>query len=276
MKQVVEDKKKKAHPLGSMKTSPKAVAVAPKKTTALVAGKKASTDLSAWGDAPKLSSKDVIIPRILCMQPSSKVVTNGEAKFGEFKDSFGNTLGDVNHPVEFIPVHHEHCFVVMKLTDGQFSFSKIVPITAENDDHEFMCENEEGQAEKWYRTLNFYVLRPSEIESGEAMPYLLSLRSSSARAGREIYTQMFMLNRKEGIVPPGRVIALHGAKQKNDKGTFIVMSTKVVRDSSEEEVACALQWFKTIQSGKTKIDTTGIDSEESVSHEDGPVDSEEY
>ncbi len=219
-----------------------------------------ATDLAAWGPAPKLSSKDVVIPRILCMQAMSKPVVNGEAKFGEFRDSFGKLLGDDTHPVEFIPFHHEHVYVVMREEKGQFKFHKIVPVTPENDDTEFIVEID-GADEKWYRTTNIYCLMPKEVEEGGSLPYLLSFRSSSSRAGREIYTQMYVMNRKDGLVPPGRTFALTMEKTKNDKGTFAVMKVRVTRDSNPEEIKACLGWFKTIQSGKTRIDTSDIEAE---------------
>lgn len=242
--------------------APAKIAAPKAQSTMLAKAKESSvaTDLAAWGPAPKLSSKDVVIPRILCMQAMSKPVVNGEAKFGEFRDSFGKLLGDEANPLEFIPFHHEHVFVVMREDKGQFKFHKIVPVTPENDDQEFIVEID-GADEKWYRTTNVYCLLPGEVAEGNSLPYLLSFRSSSSRAGREVYTQMYVMNRKDGIVPPGRTLTLLSEKTKNDKGTFSIMKVKVTRDSTPEEVGACLNWFKTIQSGKTRIDTSDIEAE---------------
>ena len=63
--------------------SKKDIAVVEGSTNALAV---ADENLGDWGASP-LSAKDIIIPRMLVMQPMSDMVTAGEAAFGEFRDS---------------------------------------------------------------------------------------------------------------------------------------------------------------------------------------------
>lgn len=230
----------------------------------LPAVQSSQVDLNAWGvPAMNINARDIQIPKILAMQPGSNAVTAGEAKFGEFRDSLsGNLVGDVKNPIDFIPFFMEKVFVVMRLDKGQYKFNRQVPIVPAIEDHDF--EHKEGEwQEKWYRTLNFYVLLPQEVADGSAIPYILSFRSSSARAGQKLATTMYMKNLKAGKTPPAMTMSLSGATQKNDKGTFVVMDVKEKRASTSEEIASAFEWVKTVLSGRVKVDHSDLESEAS-------------
>ena len=78
-------------------------AVATKSETAV---SNVAHDLSAWGET-EVTSKDIVIPKILCMQGLSDLVSDGKAKMGDFVDSLeGNILGDIDNPVAFVPFHY--------------------------------------------------------------------------------------------------------------------------------------------------------------------------
>ena len=64
---------------------------------------------------------------------------------------------------------------------------------------------------------------------------------------------MFVRNAAAGKVPPAFVMNLKGRKDKNDKGTFIVLETSPNRESSQEEIASAFQWYKTVNQGGVKV-----------------------
>lgn len=251
-------------PAATKKTAPMK---ADAKTTAVATRSKGTAittadpkTLSDWG-VPQMTSRDIVIPKILPMQAMSKKVTAGEAKFGEFRDSLTDeVVGDEKRPIEFIPFFMEKCYVVMRKEKGQYKFNRTVPLVAENEGEDFEQTNE-GHEEKWYRTQNFYVLFPNEIENGAAIPKLLSFRSSSAKAGNKLATVMFMQNLKAGKTPAAQVMQLSGAKTSNDKGTFIVMDVKTVRESTEAEVAEAFNWVKTIRAGSAKVDHSDLEGE---------------
>lgn len=222
--------------------------------------KATDVDLEAWGVKDhQLTARDVMIPKILAMQAMSKPVVSGEARFGEFRDSLnGVVIGDENRPFEFIPFHMEKVYVVMEEEKGKFRFAAQVPITAELEDHAFEAVSDKGHKQKWYRTLNFYCLLPKEVDG---IPYMLSLRSSSAKAGQKIATTMFMKNIQAGKTPASMVLQMSGKKETNDKGTFIVMDVKEIRPSTPEEVGKAFTWVKTVRAGKVKVDHSDIEQE---------------
>ena len=249
--------KKPAPPKVASEAAEKALVVS--QPTASLPSMGSATDLEAWG-VTTLTAKDVVIPKILPMQAMSKKVTAGECKFGDLIDSLTNeVLGDQKKPIQFVPFFMEKVFVVMEEKDGKFEFANQVPIKADNEGQEFEGVNPETKVkQKWYRTLNFYVLFPNQVENNEAIPYLLSFRSTSARAGQKLATTMFMKNLKAGKTPASTVMELSIAKKQNDKGTFMVLDVKEVRASTQAEVNEAFAWVKTVKANRVKVDHSDL------------------
>src|SRR5262249_48883197 len=154
-------------------------------------------------------------------------------------------------PLEILPFYRTAEWVVFRKDGDIFKFNRIEAITPANENHPFEFETDDGHDEKWYRTLNFFCLMPSEMEDGTIpLPYLVSFRSTSARAGAQLYTIMYKKNamrravvgREHERMPAGTVVELCGEKVKNEKGTFIVMKIKEKRPSKVEEFNIAYEW----------------------------------
>lgn len=221
-------------------------------------------NLQDWG-VGELTSKDIIIPKILPMQGLSKLVTDGKAVMGEFRDSLNGTLlGNAEKaPLEFVPFYMEKVWVIFEEKAGTMKFSKQVPIDPSNENWEIE-EVIAGVKIRRDRCMNFYVLLPSDVAQGGAIPYILSFRRTSLRAGQKLATQMFLKNIKAGKTPASVAMQLSGTRTTNDKGTFIVLDATEKRASSDEEVKEAFGWVKAIREGKTKVDTSDLEAEAST------------
>lgn len=227
-------------------------------------------DLSQWGQAP-ISSKDIVIPRINLMQGLSNMVTEGEAVFGEFRDSLANKkLGDFKQGFQIIPFHMRKIFVEYDATDKtDKKYLRTVDITPQNENlpYEDMGKNEKGETIYISRdyVLEFFCLLPSELKSGGELPYILSFRRTSLREGRKLATQMYVTNRGAGLPPPGLVVTVESGKQSNEKNSWAVaqvnLSPEATRKATNEEMGLALKWFKTVNSGAAKVDDTVYESE---------------
>jgi len=225
--------------------------------------KKQSTDLvipqqlGEWGAPPVLSSRDTIIPKIMLLQPMSKKVTDAVGSFGELRDSVTNECyGSFSKTMEFVPFNYQPLWVESEWVKekNSFEYKRTIPVTPENDN----LPHEEGLTKRT-RSLNFYILTPSEIESGKAIPKILSFRVTSIRGGRKLATQMFVANRAAGLSPAGTVMKLIVKKESNDKGTFATLDVEQVRAATEKEVNTCLQWFKTVkQGGNIKEDDSDL------------------
>jgi hypothetical protein len=208
-----------------------------------------SQNLDAWGDN-EMTSQDMVIPKILCMQGLSELVSEGKAKMGDFVDSLsGEVVGSTENPVAIVPFHMEKLYIISKREKGagRYEFDRIEAVTGQN----YPFEDEVGGMQfKYEYCLQFYCLRPEDT----SLPYVVSFKSTSLKSGKVLSTQMFVRNRAAGLVPPAFHILLGGRKEKNDQGTYIVMEVKQGEKTSNELIGQCLDWMKVIKAGKTRVE----------------------
>lgn len=206
-------------------------------------------DMDAWGDN-EMSAQDMVIPKILCMQGLSELVSEGKAKMGDFVDSLSNeVIGSIESPVEIVPFHMEKLYIISKREKGanRYEFDRIESVTGQN--YPFEAEVD-GLQYKYEYCLQFYCLRPDDT----SLPYVINFKSTSLKTGKVLSTQMYVRNRAAGLVPPAFHIQLGGRKEKNDMGTFIVMEVKQGERTSVELIQECLGWMKVIKQGKTRVE----------------------
>lgn len=239
-------------------------AVATKEQSAVVA---AEENLAGWGQA-EISSRDIIIPRILLMQPMSEKVTAGEAAFGEFRESLNNEkIGSFEKGFEILPFYMEKVFVEFNCEDPEEKeFLRVVPITAANEnlpyeDEEFNEELNKKIKISRDRTMNFYVLLPEELKAGGAIPYILSFRRTSLQAGKKLATQMYVKNRAAGKSPAAVVMEITAGKQTQDKKTWAVSDVKIGKAAELAHQAEALKWFQLVSAKQVKVDEESYNME---------------
>lgn len=222
-------------------------------------------ELAAWGTGNNLSSKDVVIPKILPMQGLSQMVADGKASMGEFRDSVnGSLVGSIDKPFSIIPFHVEKVWDIKEeQADGSYKYSRSVaidenPLSPGYNDNLPWEGEENGLKVQRIRRMNFYVLLPSEVEANESIPYVLSFKSTSIKEGKKLFTQMYVRNLRAQLPPPGFVVEIGGQRVKNDKGTFIVPTVKPSRKATAAEVSEAFSWFKMVKKGAVKVDNSDL------------------
>lgn len=194
---------------------------------AKVESKELTVDLSGFG-LEGMSSRDMVIPKILLTQKMSKAVDDSGAAEGDLIDSieginFGKSVtGCVFHVGKVWWVYED---------DTKEKFLKSEPVTAENEDASFE-----------YRDL---VYQFSILVDGN--PYGLSMKGTSRQTARRLIS---LFTKKGGTA--GVIITLTGKKDKNDKGSYMVWDFKVERDSTIEEIKEAREWFESIKRGAVK------------------------
>lgn len=205
-------------------------------------------DFSDFGFS-NLTQEDIMVPRLLAMQGMSEFVTEGKAKFGEIVDSLSEkVVGGLDSPVEFIPVKLEKSWRVEKKEGNKWLVKRVEPVTPQNEGRGFNGKDDDGEEVRFVRTLNFFVILPSDILDGSDLPYHLTFKSTSLRGGKKVITQI-MRQMKMGKSPASAVFKLIPKKVSNDDGTFIVLETEVSRESKKPEVEAANNWAKTLSQG---------------------------
>ncbi len=223
-----------------------------------------AANLAEWGDH-SVSLKDFVIPKIRAMQPMSEMVTQGDAKIGDFRVTGSpKHYGSIDQGLEFIPFKLEKVWHIFKSVNNDMKFSHVEPVTVENENLPWEYDVGGVKHRRDY-TMNFYVLLAEDLKAGEAtLPHVLSFKRTSIKAGKQLYTQMYIQNRTVGLPPAAFVMKLGGKKVTNNKGTFISLTVSPVRKASSDELNSALQWFKTFGNATVVVDNSDL-AEETVS-----------
>lgn len=237
--------------------------------------KKQDTSISTtslWGEAPSLSAQDFQMSKILPMQGLSDKVMDRKAAFGELRDSVTNECyGGIGTPMEFIPFHMQKVWIEEDFDPStkKYKYARTVPITPNIDNLPY-----ESDGIRRTRQYNFFVLLPSEIKGGNALPKLLSFKSTSIQAGKILNTQMYRLNPAAKLSQFAFTMNLSVKSEKNDKGTYAVLSVEKLRRTGTEEEHLARYWHDILLAGNVKVDETSAEVEEKpaiTKDENGPI-----
>lgn len=229
------------------------------------------SSLADWG-TPVSLGQDMVLAKILPMQGTSQLVTDGKAMFGEFRDSLtGAKLGSITEPIALVPFHVQKFWDIQEMNEeGKYKWVRTEPLVENPVDKNYndnlpWSDKVDGVDIKRVRRMNFFVLVPSEIEKGTSIPMVLAFKSTSYKEGKKLLTQMYLRNLKEKLPPPGYTIVLSGIKQKNDDGQWVIPQFELGRKSTPAEMTECLNWFKLINKGGVKVDESDIDDATDVS-----------
>jgi hypothetical protein len=125
-----------------------------------------------------------------------------------------------------------------------------VPVTPGNTDWEWNVEID-GRKFRRTKNLNFYVLLEKDLGNALALPHVISFRSTSFKEGGVLANHFATCKAaqaaKQFRVPMDRFFEIGGKIQKNDKGTFYVLTAKEIGPTDQAAQLQALSWYKQIQ-----------------------------
>lgn len=207
-------------------------------------------DLGEWGlEDQVIDSKDVVLPRLWLMQALSEAVAEKEiANSGDIINSVTEeVLAEAGDSINVVPIKFEKLWFVMEKSDDKGKMLAVEPVTPAN-----AARGKEGSHEgvpcTYIYALRFYVL----VE-GEALPAVVTFKSTGLRAGKQLLTESWVKNIKAGKNPASRYMALSAEKQKNDKGVYYVFNVRSGEDTAVDTQQEALQWVKTLKQNAPKI-----------------------
>lgn len=210
-------------------------------------------------DAPVVAT-DILIPKLLLMQPTSEFVSQEKAKSGDIVNSLG---GDVLCPkgskLEIIPFKCVKTWIKMKQTSGKPEFMGQEPYTMANAGTPRTEVDNDGNNIINYECINYYVLLPSEIAAGEFLPYVISFRSTSYKTGKKLETYRAKLaDYKKPIC--FKTFELGSNLQENDQGRFYIYTVDQGRDTQEHELAEVKPWMERVRTQGVKVDESDLDN----------------
>lgn len=255
--------------------------------------KKENNAVAAYGQpsvaigAGAVEAKDILIPKILLMQPISELVTEGTAASGSFvRSTDGSVVCSKDKTLEFIPIQYFKMWVVMKRAPNanKFEFETIEPYTAQNSD----APREWQEGEYTYQrneNLCFYGLLPTDIEkeqkafdkaakSGDLpdsddclLPCLVSFQRTSRKAGQVIASHFskledFAARLGKPIPRYTSVFNLSSELTKGDKGTYYVFKVEKGRKTNEAEAQVCERWTKILGQARVQADHSDLETRE--------------
>ncbi len=213
------------------------------------AGALAEFEGQTWG-GEGIDNSDILVPKIWLMQPMSDLVTDQKAVIGEFRDSLNKdrVLGTVDKPVELIVFGSFKTIIEFKDKE----YVRTIPWSAEAAGLPIEDVAPDNTVIHRDHVLNYYVILPEDVKSGEVFPYVLSCKRTSRPAGKKIATQIKKLAmfKKPSAA---KVLALSSYLDSNEKGKFFVMDIDVVRDSTVEEVKAAYEWHQALKASSSVV-----------------------
>lgn len=218
-------------------------------------------DFSEGGwDTEAVDTKDIIIPKILLMHPTSDLVKRGTRNQGEIiKSTSGEVVAKRGETFDVIVFDKWKEWRIMKKNpqSDRFEFTRIEPWTPANDDQEWDY-TEGADTFRRDKTLNFYGVLAKEAVSGAAFPVKLSFVRTGFKTGHKIadaYARAIMEK-----TPPTRQIFKVGAELVNGKEeTFFAFTVEYGVETTEEQKAAALKWRNVIL--QAKKNNTIVDDE---------------
>jgi len=233
------------------KATKASAAVVKKESTALV-----DTRLEGFGDMmdhADIDAGDILIPKILMMQPISALVVDEKVKAGELVGSIeGNVLAIKGQQLELIFFHRFKTWVNFKVVGGKEEFDSIWDYTPGNAG----MAREEGDFRR-YETLNYYCLAVEDLKKESFMPYVQSFKSTNYKVGKQVET--FRAKMKEFGKPLCfKTLKLGTQQVENDKGKFYINTIEEGRDTTDEELSKVKHWFNLVNSDKeVRVDDSG-------------------
>jgi len=208
----------------------------------------APINASDWGDV-EVSASDLVAPKILLMQGTSVLVSEGKAMVGQIINQLtGEKMADYDSKIRVLPFLCRKEYVVSKKVGDTWKFDHTDEIKGE-----FARPYEEekfGDTFKNEAQYSFYVL----LEEG-GIPAVVSFKGKSKKAGQQLFTKMYIQNPTQSppLSPAHNWVTLTSKKEKNDKGPYAVWMVGMDSVSTKEEVATCLDWIRAVRSSKVKV-----------------------
>jgi len=218
--------------------------------------------VAAYQDpAGAINPKNLIVPKILLMQPPSQFVQEEKARLGEMRDSMNCVkLGTKEEPLEILPFFVTETWVIYEQIGDKLKFKKQVPQTPENVDWDWTGV-EDGVNIRRDHAINYFCLLPIEIENEDVyFPYLISFRRTSHMAGKKLETARAKYG-AFGLPVYHKTYNLSSLAKENDHGKFYVYDVVENRKTTDKEKQAIKRWENIIRTTNVEVDHSDLEQE---------------
>lgn len=231
----------------------------------------ATFESGAWGAGQEVTQEDLVIGKIMIMQPQSKAVIKRINEQGELRGTSDNKLyAPAGGALEVVIFSQDKVWTVYENKKWKETFAW-TPANAKLDWHE-QNGNVEIQRQKAF---NFYAL-PMDGSYNTTLPVIVRMKSTSYKTGKNLSTFFAKLAR-EGFPSAKYTIKLYVNQEENKDGVFYVWDFAVGRETTKEEQAVAYKWYKEMKQAQFITDESDESGEADarVASGKGPVGNED-
>jgi len=266
-KKKAEEKKEVAAPA----PEPKAVAKEEPKALAVT-----EPESETWG-SDELDGRDMLVPKLLLGQGLSKFVTDGDADQGQIIDSLSKeVLGGVMDkktkaakPVALVLFDSNKTWLEFEKEGAEWVYKKTFARNANNID---LAREETIDGIEYRRDecLNFLALKAEDAENGVAMPYMVSFRRTSMRAGKKLGT-FIRFWKGAGKPIAHKTILLTAVPMQKDDKSFWGFDVSEGPVATPKQLAEARKWNQSIRANQehVKVDDSDLVNEKAPTNAPG-------
>lgn len=232
-------------------------------------------------------ASDILIPKLLVGQATSKLVQEEKVGFGQiWRSTTGEVLGGKGKPFEVIPLTLTKTWILSEKVSGRFEFRGVEPFTAANKDKPWVwSENKDGKTTEWKReqALNFYILLPRDVladlaarkafaDTGELpdteaslLPCLLQFKSTSYKAGKTLVTH-FAKAADFGVPPFSNTFMLDTEKVTGDTNSWFIYKVEKAGKTEPKFLEACNKWRDIVKTNAVKIDDSDLVGADEVAY----------
>lgn len=206
-----------------------------------------------------IDQKDMLIPKLLTMQPTSNFVTEERAQIGDLVSSVtGQVVGGKGKWVKFVPLMTYKTVEYYDITGQKPKFMKREAWSSKAHANLQWEQVIDGVKTRVTECLNFYVFLESDLANPAGLPHLVCYRSTQKQGGKKLishFMQMEMMNAE----PWFGMLEVTTVKQQNDKGVFFTPDIRPVGQTDAKYADKLSKWVDLIARNAVKIDETEED-----------------
>ncbi len=228
---------------------------------------------------------DILIPKLLIGQSTSKLVQDEKLAFGQvWRSTTGEVMGGKGKAFQVIPLSMFKTWVLSEKVGGKFEFRGVEPFTPANKDREWVwTEKKDGKTTEWKRvqTLNFHVLLPADVatdlkarrafqETGELpdtqaslLPCVLQFQSTGYKVGKILATH-FAKAADFGVPPFVNTFLVDTDKVTGDQNSWYVFTVTNAGKTSPDFLDACAKWRGIVAKPGIKIDDSDLENHDTV------------
>ena len=204
-----------------------------------------------------IDQKDMLIPKLLTMQPTSTMVSEERAAPGDLVSSVtGEVVGGKGKWVKFVPLM---TYKTVEYYDKSGAKPKLVKVEAWNAKTHATVEWEQiinGKPHKVMECLNFYIFLEKDLANPAGLPHLVSYRSTQKQGGKKLISHFMQMEMMQAE-PWFGVLEVTTTKQTNaEKQPYFTPDIRPVGQTDVKYAEKLQKWVDLIARNAMKIDET--------------------